>query len=120
MKPTTSVVIHIVNEYHIKVDLAVRLSPDTWDELFKIPKSVHAGISLQHPEKGSKLTWFGFEVKFNACWNYKVIAMKIFDVLKVVKEVETIRLNNKVDNNDSISDCRPFTIKVDKHDSISD
>ncbi len=109
IKPTNSVVIHVLSEHHIKVDLGIRLSQDSWDELFKIPKSC-AGISLQHPDKASKQTWFGFECKFNACWNYKVIAMRIFDILKVVKEVETIRLNNKVDNNDSISDCRPFTI----------
>jgi len=119
IKPSTSAVIHILSEYHIKVDLSVRLSSDTWDDLFKIPKCC-AGISLAHPDKATKQTWFGFEVRFNACWNYKVIAMYIFDLLKVIKEIETIRLNNKVDNNDSISDCRSFTIKTDKYDSISD
>ena len=107
IKPVNSAVIHILSEYHIKVDLGVRLSQNNWDELFKIPKSC-AGVSLQHPDKALKQTWFGFEVRFNACWSYKVISMFLFDTLKMIKEIETIRINNKVENNDAIHDCRSF------------
>lgn len=116
IKPTNSVVIHVLSPNHIKVDLGIRLSQDSWDELFKIPKSC-AGISLQHPDKTLKQTWFGFECKFNSCWNYKTITMLLFDTLKTIKEVESIRVNNLVDKNDAIHDCRSFVVK---NDSISD
>lgn len=109
MKPVNSVTVQVINDGYIKVDLGIRLAPDTWDSLFKLPKQC-PGTSLAHPDKGSKQSYFGFETRYNSCWSYKTILMYIFDVLKVVKEVETIRLIDSIGDTDEVTDCKSFTV----------
>lgn len=109
MKPLNSVIIHVINGQYIKVHLGVRLSQDTWDNLFELPKQC-PGTFLAHPDKGSKQTFFGFEIRCNSCWNYKTILEYIFDTLKVVEEVETIRINDQFGKSDTTINCKPFTV----------